>query len=329
MSIYEKLETYANLKYNVLFIGGHGVGKSTKAINLAKNLDLKFKYYSSSTLDPWADLVGVPVPNRESKTIDFFRPGILEQAEFLFFDELNRAHPKVLDAILEIIQFKSVNGVPLPNLKMVWAAMNPAGGEYNVEEIDPALFDRFHIYLYCEAEFNTEYMKTKMKPETVEVLKVWWREDLDNEQRKIITPRRLEYLGNGIDAEIDWKDMLPKASLPTGELRKKVNMMRTGGWDPAANIDKNNLLENTDDFIRLVKSDKSACIKIINVIKKFSAYDIFKIRDLIEQMPKDPLINMAQNKWSSYKKTLTQEFIKNEIIATEQFPIIAEAFGIE
>ncbi len=328
MSIYDKLEKYADLNLNVLFIGGHGIGKTTMARNLAEKQKLKFKYYSSSTLDPWADLVGVPVPDRKTKTIDFYRPKILDEAEFVFFDELNRAHPKVLDAILEIIQFKSVNGVPLPNLKMVWAAINPAGGDYNVEELDPALFDRFHIYLYREAEFNMEYMKTKMKLETAKVLRTWWREDMNDKQRKIITPRRLEYIGFGIDNDIEWKDMLPKAPLPSGELMRRIAMISTGGWDPTLNINKENLLERTDVFIELAKKDPVSCIKMLDVIKRFGPHDLFRARDLVEAMPADPVTNMAAGKWPELKTTLTELFAKADIDAQKDYPLMFSAFGL-
>ena len=47
---------------NVLLVGNHGVGKSAMVLEEAKRQGLKMKYYSSSTLDPWSDLVGIPVP---------------------------------------------------------------------------------------------------------------------------------------------------------------------------------------------------------------------------------------------------------------------------
>jgi len=52
----------------------------------------------------------------------------------LFFDELNRAHPKVLNAVFELVQFRSINGDKLPRLQCVIAAINPPGAGYHVQE---------------------------------------------------------------------------------------------------------------------------------------------------------------------------------------------------
>ena len=41
------------------------------------------------------------------------------------FDELNRAKPKVRNAVMELIQFRSINGIKFNNLRMIWAAINP------------------------------------------------------------------------------------------------------------------------------------------------------------------------------------------------------------
>ena len=40
-------------------------------------------------------------------------------------DEFSRAHKKVRNAVMELIQFKSINGRKFKNLKIVWAAINP------------------------------------------------------------------------------------------------------------------------------------------------------------------------------------------------------------
>ena len=88
------------------------------------------------------------------------------------FDELNRAHLRVLNAVLEIIQFKSINGELLPNLKMVWAAINPPESDYQVEDLDPALVGRFHMYVKIKAFLDMDFLKTRMTEDIAKALGV-------------------------------------------------------------------------------------------------------------------------------------------------------------
>ena len=74
MSLEKKLLTYAEHNLNVMLIGSHGIGKSTVVKAVAEKLGMRFKYYSSSTLDPFAELIGIPVPDKDRGTVDFFRP---------------------------------------------------------------------------------------------------------------------------------------------------------------------------------------------------------------------------------------------------------------
>ena len=118
---------------NVLLRGDHGVGKTQMVLEEAQRQGLILKYYGSATSDPWGDLVGVPVPvdiedpsdGRKRDQLQFIRPADIEEADIIFFDELNRSHPKVQNAVLELIQFESINGSPLPTLKMVWVSITP------------------------------------------------------------------------------------------------------------------------------------------------------------------------------------------------------------
>lgn len=157
----KNLKAYMDAGKNIIVSGVHGVGKTAKLNEAASQLNLKMKYYSASTLDPYTDLTGVPVPNRETKTVEYFRPKDIDDAEIIFFDEVNRADPKTINAIFEITQFHTINGEPLPKLKSVVAAMNPVSDEYDTDELDQAFMDRFDVFLQADAEIDAGYFINK------------------------------------------------------------------------------------------------------------------------------------------------------------------------
>lgn len=156
-----QLKTYIDADYNVLIQGPAGTGKTAMLKEACKELGLRMKYYSASTLDPFADLVGIPVPDKETKRVEYYRPRDVDEADVVFCDELNRADSKTLNALFEMIQFKTINGEPLPKLKCVVAAINPVEDGYNTEELDIALLDRFDIYLETTPKFDVPYFKSK------------------------------------------------------------------------------------------------------------------------------------------------------------------------
>jgi MoxR-like ATPase len=165
-NVQEILQKAITESLNVLLIGTHGVGKTQLVCGEVRRQKLSFKYYSAATLDPWSDLVGIPIPVEASGTngnparhLEFIRPADLDAAEMVFFDELNRSHPKVQNAVLEMIQFRTINGSPLKRLRMVWAAINPPGDVYAVNELDPALLDRFQMFVQVNAAPSAEYYR--------------------------------------------------------------------------------------------------------------------------------------------------------------------------
>lgn len=218
MAIVPKAEQYLDADLNVMLIGLHGVGKTEEILRLVKARGLKLKYYSCSTLDPYTDLVGVPVPVKDPETgqeyLKMIRPREVDEAEFIFFDEFNRADPKVHNAIFEIIQFGSINGEKLPNLKCVWAAMNPPGDDYKVEELDPALIDRFDVFVECNPAPSVQYMTNDAglpKP-IAQALYTWWK-DHNSARRGLenyISPRRLVKIGQVYTATGDADKAIPK-----------------------------------------------------------------------------------------------------------------------
>lgn len=322
-----KLTQYAQNNLNVLLIGSHGIGKTMITKGIADKLGLKFKYYSAPTLEPFADIVGIPVPNQENKTLEFFRSKDLEEAEFLMFDELNRAHPRVLNAVLEIIQFKTINGTKLPKLKMVWAAINPPGESYQVEELDPALIDRFHCYIKMVPNVDLKYFSSIMKPELAVVLKNWWDSLLDDHMKKVFTPRRLEYLGLIIDKDLPWRDVFPQGHpLPIDELAVKINKLKNKTLNEEDDLDvtKENILSYPDKFIKLSKENPKLFILMQGVIKSFNKEEFRKTKDLLEVFPQDLLENIFKLKFAGLKRELKQELL-NDGVDLDKYPKLSKA----
>jgi len=212
------ITTCMSQRLNLLLIGYHGVGKTQMVLEEAKCQGLKMKYYSSPTLDPWPDLVGIPVPvdakggsKNKYKELQFIRPADVEDAEIMFFDELNRAHPKVINSVLEAIQFHSINGKLLQRLKMVWAAINPPDDIYDVNELDPVIVDRFHVHLQVPAEPSINYYTKKagISPRVAKALVTWWHRDLNDNLRQMVSPRRLEYMGQNYSKGLDIRYSVP------------------------------------------------------------------------------------------------------------------------
>jgi MoxR-like ATPase len=94
----QQLKQYMDASKNILIAGEAGTGKTEMLRAAAGELGLSMKYYSSSTLDPFADLVGIPVPDQVKKVVEYYRPREIDEAEVIFFDELNRANPDVTQA---------------------------------------------------------------------------------------------------------------------------------------------------------------------------------------------------------------------------------------
>lgn len=157
----QQLKQYMEASKNILIAGEAGTGKTEMLRTAAEELGLRMKYYSSSTLDPFADLVGIPVPNTVTKIVEYYRPKEIDQAQVIFFDELNRADPKTINAVMEIIQFRTINGDPLINLKCIVAAINPVDMGYNTEELDIAVRDRFDFFLTSEVVADYSFFKNK------------------------------------------------------------------------------------------------------------------------------------------------------------------------
>ena len=248
---------------NVLLIGEKGVGKSMHVLDTFKRNKLKYSYFSGATLDPWIHLLGIPKAKKDETTgkekMEFILPENLDDdVEAIFCDEWNRTHKTVRNALLELQQFKSINGRKFPNLKIIWGAVNPAkkveeDADYDVEELDPAQLDRFHIIVELPNSPSLSFFKKKYGDYRAKILCDWWAKQ-PKEALKILSPRRLDYIGESFLKGLDIKYLLPESAnvrdlvqqLSTDETVVKIKQLFANPTDEAMK----EFLSNDDNFLK-------------------------------------------------------------------------------
>lgn len=305
-SIDKKLINYANLGYNVMIEGYHGIGKTeiiTKTFNHVfgeKNKD--WLYFSASTLDPWVDFIGIPKNYTNANGEEVFK--IIPPEQFansdikaIYFDEYNRSDDKTRNAIMELIQFKSINGRKFKNLKVIWASINPQDDdlEYQVEEVDPAQIDRFQIFIKLKYDVNVNYFKEKYGEQIgLEVCK-WWRL-LEYENKKKVSPRRLDYAIDAYKNNCDINDVLPQ-SINTKSLISSIRS--TENYVYLKKIFEENKPDVLSNYLTINKIND--LLPVLN-----SNPELFEF--CLPYIPKDFLFSLLDSNYLSIKK----EIIKNK-----------------
>lgn len=203
--------------YNVLLKGKHGVGKTSIVLDAFTKHNLRWQYFSAATMDPWVDFVGVPkerVTEDGKAYLDLVRPKHFQEdaVEAIFMDEFNRSSKKVRNAVMELIQFKSINGKKFNNLKIIWAAVNPDDDEdeeYDVEKLDAAQLDRFQIHIDVPYSPDASYFKEKYGKHLSHAALEWWK-NLNKNEKALVSPRRLDYTLDIYNKRGDIRHVMPK-----------------------------------------------------------------------------------------------------------------------
>jgi DNA polymerase III delta prime subunit len=286
----------AEKEKNVLFRGDRGVGKTSMVKEVANELELELKTYSIATLDPFIDLVGIAVPDIQKQILTYFREQGLLNAEFLFFDEMNRGHRRITNAIFEIVQFKTLNGEPLPKLKIAWGAINPSDREhYHTEDTDIALLDRFHYLIDVPYQINPEYFEKKYNSDIAKTAFNWWN-DLSDQSfenkpslRAACSPRRLDYLVEGCLDGSSVEYLQPfDVILPIAILKK--NLQRVS--NP---ITLEDMIQNKQKYIDIAKNCNSSDEELNNVVSFLKTIedpvDMLKVLDIVMSLKKTEYIS--------------------------------------
>jgi len=139
----------------VRMVGKHGMGKSQIVEQFAKenNYHIETLFLSQNEV---ADLIGIPI--QENGVTYWSKPVWLKRMEdaskegrhcVLFLDELSRAPLEVRQSALQLVLEGRIHEHKLPEKDglrtLIVAADNPSD-EYQTDELDPALLDRFGNY---------------------------------------------------------------------------------------------------------------------------------------------------------------------------------------
>jgi hypothetical protein len=148
------LEDALSTNTPLMIAGPTGVGKSTIVGEFCIARSLSFRSLDLSVMDP-PEIQGMPLIDgdwvRYAKP--FFWPRDEDEEGVLLFEEVNRAAEFVRTPMLELLTRRRVNDHILPKGVLPVACINPAGGDYHVDDLDPALENRF---MYVDVEAGLE-----------------------------------------------------------------------------------------------------------------------------------------------------------------------------
>jgi len=219
----------------------------------------------------------------------------------IFIDEYNRAHKKVRNACMELIQFKSINGKKFTNLKAVCVGINPFTDEeldqsYDVEQLDPAQIDRFQIQINLPYQVNLDYFSNKFGADIAKASVEWW----DNLPKKVqlqVSPRRLDYALEIHKIGGDLFDVLPIESNPSklitsitiGNIEEKLaNIFSTSNYNEAKKLlSSENSYQSAIPFFIKSKEYRKFFLPLISQERIISLF--FKNQDIQNFMIKNPL----------------------------------------
>jgi MoxR-like ATPase len=130
----------------ILVRGPHGIGKSQLFRQISKTLGFSEADFIDRRLSQMTegDLLGLPelVDGSTRFAPPDWYMSACKSPKVILLDEFNRATPEVMQCGFQIVLDHELNGWKLHPQTRVFAAVN-ASAEYTVNEMDPALLDRF------------------------------------------------------------------------------------------------------------------------------------------------------------------------------------------
>jgi len=207
--------------------GRHGIGKTAMPYWLLERGVVKdVVVVPLAQIEETGDIHGLPHKVRDPKDaerwITIMAPPkwvpTSEEAVVLVIDDFNRADPRIIRAIMQLLQFYETISWKLPRNTTIVLTGNPEGGPYTVTNVDPA-------------------MLTRMAHITMETDKLQW---LEWAQRNEVDPRIMSFIAKNsewlcpLDANAracprawaDFSDVI--RDVPTGNLKEEKELFLYG-----------------------------------------------------------------------------------------------------
>jgi len=151
ISTYKKLIQSAikhKIKTPIVSVGVAGIGKTQTILDVAAEMNLPCSVLRIGSKQDVGDLLGsMYVEENGSVRISKYAPPswytVIKEGGILFLDEVNRCKPQLQDAVMQILDQKRLDEYVLSDNTIVLGAMNPATEEYDVNEFEAAVVDRF------------------------------------------------------------------------------------------------------------------------------------------------------------------------------------------
>lgn len=178
----------------VFIFGAPGVGKTSLVAEAADQLKVNLVYLQIDMFSGTEDLLGVPTvhagvtKNNPPQVLprDCAQNG---KGGILFMDEMNATSPKILRALNQFIQDRTISDYTLPDCWIIVAAGNrPDTGERDVSDLDSSLSSRFDMFNYVP--------QLGIDPDTRKPTGHWSKWASDNE---LILPEVIYYLASNPD----------------------------------------------------------------------------------------------------------------------------------
>ena len=200
--VFEYAQTCIQAHVPCLIRGAPGVGKSSLIRSLASEMGIGFVDIRAAMLDP-VDILGIPVPNREERTVEWLTPDFWQQegAGIFCLDELAQASPATQKALSQPVLDHMVGQYKLnPNWHII-AASNLTTDRAGVGQLLSHFKNRFtHIIYDIDIEDWVRWaLKADVMTEVIAFIR--WRGELlapeiDHDSDAYPTPRSWEFISD-------------------------------------------------------------------------------------------------------------------------------------